>query len=126
MGELHPPLVWVDFNDALATDWVAVRTGAGSDLSRLGVEPREGVRVRVYDNDAMGDRSRDNLVGEGVLARWPAVDHYRGIWMVHLDYLAHESDFDGRVEHWCHAIDWDEEERVRATWFGEHKSDRSK
>jgi len=116
--EVLPPLLWADFNDMPAKDWIFIRTDPKSDLARLGVELQEGVRLRLYDNNTEGSR-RDNILAEGVLARWPGGEAgYTGNWSVHLDYVGYESDFASKPHHWCHQVDWNEEDGVRREWFG--------
>ena len=117
-----PPLVWVDFNDMVAEQWVAIRVDAGSDLARLGIRPKDGLRLRIYDDDEDRQRRRDNLVAEGTLGRYPGSGAYGGVWAINLDYLSHESDLHDEPNHWCHSTMWDEETEARRRWFAAKRS----
>lgn len=111
------PLVWIDFNDMLARDWCAIRTDERSDLSRQGFGAKEGLRLRGYDNDEEPSGTRNSVITEGTLAKYPGGGALHGIWAVKLDYLAHESEFADEPGHWCHQVDWAKEEEGRRRWL---------
>jgi hypothetical protein len=110
-----PPLIWADFNNWRTTQLLALGVGSMRELADLGVEPREGMPLRVYEQDSNNDDLADYLIAEGVLVP------YHGSWALESRGWGHMSDMP--ADHWSRHLDWDAEDRSRR--LGEHKSGRS-
>jgi hypothetical protein len=107
----------MDFNDMIAPYWCAIMTGERSDLSRQGFAAEEGLRLRGYDNDEEPSGTRNYLITEGTLTKYPGDGALHGIWAVKLDYLVHESECAHEPGHWCQQVDWAKEEEARRRWL---------
>jgi hypothetical protein len=104
-GESVDPLVWVDFN---ATSYGARDTGQiyihlwkiGTlrDLERQHVQLKEGMELRMYDDD------EDGIVATGIAhydqqgARWVAVAKTSDVKYI--------SEVAGDPNHWASTVDW--------------------
>ena len=85
------PRVWVDFMKTAGENRLLLTTqGTRHDLLRHGIELHEGLRLRVYSDDADAQGNRDDLVAEGTVHRDPK----HGTWLLILDgdSIRHESD----------------------------------
>jgi hypothetical protein len=111
---VKPPLIWADFNNWRTTQLLALGLGSIRELGDL-VEPREGMPLRVYDQDSNEDDLADYLIAEGVLVP----NH--GSWALESKGFSHVSDTP--PDHWSRHLDWDAEDRSRR--LGEHKPGRS-
>jgi hypothetical protein len=112
---VKPPLIWADFNNWRTTQLLALGVGSMRELADLGVEPREGMPLRVYEQDSNDDDLADYLIAEGVLVP------YHGSWALESKGLGHVSDMP--ADHWSRHVDWDAEDRSRQR--AEHKPGRS-
>lgn len=110
MSTMGTSPILVDFNTARYVDekhtriYVSLETlGAAHDLKRFGITLEEGLRLHLYDRDAV-DGKPDNLVATGVahydeqLCKWVAV--------VDDDAVKHVSEVRDRPDHWAASIDW--------------------
>lgn len=110
-----PPLIWADFNNWRTSQLLALGVGSVRELADLGVELREGIPLRVYEQDSNEDDLPDYLIAEGVLVP------YHGSWALESRGLAHVSDMP--ADHWSRHLDWDAEDRSRG--LREHQPGRS-
>lgn len=113
------PIVPIDFNGVLSPEYVALDTmGVDWGLDRLGLRIREGLRLRGYDFDSEKGKP-DNLVTEGTVELWPEHGSHRDLWVLHMDYLKHQSEL-GSAEHWSLATDLEAFDREISDWGRVH------
>jgi hypothetical protein len=113
------PIVPIDFNAIVGPDYVALDTmGVDWGLDRLGLRITEGLRLRGYDHD--GEKGTpDNLVTEGTVELWPEHGSHNDLWVLHMDYLTHQSELDS-PDHWSLTTDLEAIDREVSDWGRVH------
>jgi hypothetical protein len=113
-------IVPVDCNGILDQGFVALDTlGVDWGLDRLGLRIREGLRLRGYDFDADQNDKPDHLVTEGTVELWPAYGSHKDLWVLHMDYLKHQSELDS-PDHWSLTTDLAALDREISDWGKAH------
>ncbi len=87
------PRIWHDFQNCDEDGRLRLHIqGTIADLAKHGIELREGLRLRFYDEDDDSSGKRDDLTATGVVER----NSGNGTWVARLDKngVRHESDLE--------------------------------
>jgi hypothetical protein len=91
---MNVPKIYADFNGNTKTDsgedWLFLDgKGTTTDLKRLGIELKDGLKLILYDNDEDSNGNSDDLEVDGVVKYDP---DYKWVAIVDWSKMRHASD----------------------------------